>query len=456
MNRYKYTKTEREINTVLANQSELLSSISKSEMVGIESTITRSERILTSLGYDLPVEDLSTASRSVVPSRTAFRNSLSSWDELLSESVRNGKEDVVLEDLFSKDELANNIEVVKTLNAEYNSIHKLDGIDIAISVGAGLLAAAIETLLVGVPKKTSSGLKAGPLSDYIRDHIERVFTPEQIRQLERASKVPYDAPVNKGFTTTHVEGLVPGMHRLYSLGHDPLLGLVVGVSDILTGRMTTIDKNGKIVVQAIDRYANRRETELVQALIKQITHFLSDVTTPAGLPAPCMGLFNLMQFGSLFEEDQTIAEVVQGMYWSGYDFVHFCSSSIPVAVAEIFVRFAYAVRKIKSGTPIKDSIPVANDREKHPKLATMLFIAHSSATAINAGKVCFTQNPMVINYPQWMAFAKYSYQQLKWVLVEKPDACDQYVRGIIDKEMDKVFDDVDRLFEGMITEPLVV
>lgn len=53
------------------------------------------------------------------------------------------------------------------------------------------------------------------------------------------------------------------------------------------------------------------------------------------------------------------------------------------------------------------------NREKHPKLATMLFIGHSAATAVNAGKVYFTQNPMAINYPQWIAFAKYSYKQLK-------------------------------------------
>ena len=53
------------------------------------------------------------------------------------------------------------------------------------------------------------------------------------------------------------------------------------------------------------------------------------------------------------------------------------------------------------------------NREKNPKLATMLFIGHSAATAVNAGKVYFTQNPMAINYPQWIAFVKYSYKQLK-------------------------------------------
>lgn len=38
------------------------------------------------------------------------------------------------------------------------------------------------------------------------------------------------------------------------------------------------------------------------------------------------------------------------------------------------------------------------NREKHPKFATMLFIGHSAATAINAEKVYFTQNPILMFY----------------------------------------------------------
>ncbi|MEG0108901.1 MAG: hypothetical protein RR705_08625, partial [Lachnospiraceae bacterium] len=81
--------------------------------------------------------------------------------------------------------------------------------------------------------------------------------------------------------------------RLLSLGHDPLLGFVVGVFDIMTGRMTTIDKTGKIVSQVMDNYAERKESNVFVALAKQIIHFKSDITTSMGLPAPLMGVFNL-------------------------------------------------------------------------------------------------------------------------------------------------------------------
>ena len=92
------------------------------------------------------------------------------------------------------------------------------------------------------------------------------------------------------------------------------------MADILTGRMTTIDKTGKIVVQVMENYADRKETDVFAAIAKQIIHFKSDITTSMGLPAPMMALFNLLQFGKIGEYEQTIAEIVQGMYYEGYDY----------------------------------------------------------------------------------------------------------------------------------------
>ena len=168
-----------------------------------------------------------------------------------------------------------------------------------------------------------------------------------------------------------------------------------------------------------------------------------------------MSLFNFLQFGSIGEEEQTIAEIVQGMYYEGYDFIHFCSMSISAMTVEVIVRLGYAIKRIKEGHAVKESIPLSLNREKHPKLATMLFIAHAGATAANAGKVYFTQNPVAINYPQWIAFAKYSYNQLKWVLLEKPMLRDAYVRGRINEELDSIFAEAEVTF-GKFSEKYIV
>lgn len=314
------------------------------------------------------------------------------WEELCIQAEKEVGSTTDLESLFSDEELRVNQAALRALNSDYNSIHKLDKIDISICAAAVILGAVIDILLVGIPPKTPEGLKGGPLPNYVRDWFNERFPEEEMEKLAnlKVSKVFFDAQDNR-HTNEYVTGLSAYYHRLLSLGHDPILELIIGVYDILTGKMTTIDKTGKIVSQVMENYADRKESDIFAAIAKQIIHFKSDITTSMGLPAPLMALFNLLQFGNIGEEEQTIAEIVQGMYYEGYDFIHFCSMSIPTMIIEVIIRLGYGIKRIKEGNSVKDSIPFSLNREKHPKLSTMLFIGHSAATAVNAGKAYFTK-----------------------------------------------------------------
>ena len=452
MSKYKYSKTEQQVNDVLKYHDEELKKLkaARPSTSELDRRIQESEDLLRMLGYT----EMPTVSKREEPKQVMV---IPSWENLCAEAGNVVGTGNALESFFTEAELKANTQEIRMLNAEYNQFHRLDKYDITISIAAGLLGAAIDILLVGIPKKTPEGLKGGPLSNYIRNWFDKRFSKEEMEKLanSKVSKVPYDAQDNRN-TTIHVEELSAYYHRLLSLGHDPLLGLIFGVADILTGRMTTIDKTGKIVSQVMENYADRKETDIFAAIAKQIIHFKSDITTSMGLPAPLMGLFNLLQFGSVGEEEQTIAEIVQGMYYEGYDFIHFCTLSIPVMIVEVVTRIGYAFKHIKEGHSVKESIPFSMNREKHPKLATMLFIGHSAATAVNAGKVYFTQNPMAINYPQWLAFAKYSYKQLKWVLIEKPNARDAYVTGRLNEQLAEVLGNVNATFDEISANYIVV
>ena len=409
MSRFSYTEEEKKRNVVLAYQERECQELREVfDSSYLDESIESSEKLLKELG--MPI--LTTKSSDVIRERKVVR--LRDYDDIYNEAASNVGTEIVLEDLFTPEEIKANALEVKALNQEYNSIHKLDKYDVSIAVVAGLLGAIVDIVLIGIPEKGPNGLEAGALSNFIRKKFEEKFNPEEMEKLanSKASKVSFDAQDNR-HTTEYVEGLSAYYHRLLSLGHDPLLGFVFGVYDILHGTMTTIDKKGKIVCQVMENYADRKETDIVSAIIKQINHFKSDITTSMGVPAPLMGLFNLLQFGSIGEENQTIAEIVQGMYYEGFDFIHFCSQSMSTIVIELVVRIGYAVKRVKEGNCIKKSIPISLNREKHPKLGTMLFMAHCEATAINAGKVYFAKNPMTINYPEWLVFAKYSYKQLK-------------------------------------------
>ena len=63
---------------------------------------------------------------------------------------------------------------------------------------------------------------------------------------------------------------------------------------------------------------------------------------------------------------------------------------------------------------------------------------------------------MAINYPQWIAFAKYSYQQVKWALLEKPGARDTYVRGVLNEELEDALKSADEMFDVFSADYMVV
>ena len=152
--------------------------------------------------------------------------------------------------------------------------------------------------------------------------------------------VPYDAA-----TTAATGGLVVGMraaiHRLMSFGHDPLLGFLVGVADLMHGTGTYVDKTGKIVQVASDM----EPVDLITAMLTQVRHLLSDVATPMGLPPPLFSLLQIGHIGSPFALGPSgvkvpWTDVARYMYVHGYDLRHFFVSGIvPATVTAIITGY---------------------------------------------------------------------------------------------------------------------
>ena len=452
MSEFLMSRREKNIARVIKYHNDRIDKISGLIVKSDDSTIRMAEEALSWLGESLPPQN-----------DTECKNSLKnivvkpSWNNLCKEACENTSGDIGLESLLSKEDIDIKRKALSIWRQEYNQIHELDQHDVIMCVGAGILAAMMDQFLIGSPKKTPDGLRGKVLANWVRKSFDKAFPEDEMKKLARSeiSKVPYDVPNNKD-TQVYVEGLSAYYHRMLSLGHDPLLGLFFGVSDIISGKMTTIDKSGSFVSQTVSAFADRKETDVFMAILRQVRHFKSDVTTSMGLPAPLMGLFNLLQFGSITEEKQTIAEIVQGMYYQGYDFIHFCTLSASTMLIEVIVRSGYALKRIMEGNSIRDSIPFSKDHSIHPKLATMLFISHSVAAALNAGKVILTKDPMNINYPEWIAFAKNAYKQLKWNLIQKPAARDAYVRGIIDERLQKTLKNIDQAYDELLKNNIVV
>ena len=323
--KFKYSEEEKEINRVLKyhkEETEELLKLNDDMKTELDIQINESKKILVSLGYGNKLESVQNIEE--IKEKTMI--SIPNWEKLSYEAMKKVGNNCKLEDIFTEKEIKDNKDYINCLIREYNSLYELDAVDYCISAFAGIISAIVDILMIGIPKATTDGLKAGSLSNYIREEFNKKFPKSEMEKLanSKLSKVPYDAQDNRN-TFKHVEGLSTYYHRLLSLGHDPLLGFVVGIFDILTGKMTTIDKSGKIISQVMENYSDRKEMNIFTAISKQVIHLKSDMTTSMGLPVPLMGLFNLLNVGNIGEQNQTIAEIVQGMYYEGSDFIHFCS-----------------------------------------------------------------------------------------------------------------------------------
>ena len=153
MSKFKYTEAEQQFNNVLNHQSKELSSIKRPDMTSVEACISESEALLKELGIStdkLPI---------VVKHEPKKVMAVPTWEELCVQAEKEVGSTNDLESLFSDEELRMNQEALRALNADYNSIYKLDKIDISICAAAGILGAVIDILLVGIPQKTPEGLK---------------------------------------------------------------------------------------------------------------------------------------------------------------------------------------------------------------------------------------------------------------------------------------------------------
>ena len=420
----------------------------------LDENINESEALLRSIGRGSEVDSVELVREKQMPKTLIVR----SFDDLLRDANERYPDEIEFEDIFTSKELAANSEYIRQLNAEFNAVYKLDAIDVIIPVVAGILSGSIDCLFGGFVKTASGSNVPGTLSRYVSGLFDKALPAERIQQLEELAKVPYDAMNynNKGNVIVEkiVEGLSPVFHHNVSLGHDPILGFIFGVMDMLRGTVTTLDFKGELLIQMAEGYSDRKAQNIFQAIATVFLHMLSDVNGASsaknggmGLPAPFMALFHKMQFGKIGEND-TISELVKSMFYQGYDFRHFCSMSIPVMISEVVVRVSYFVKRLAEGHSFAAAIPVGLSPEKKPKLETMLFIAHSASTAINAGKVLFTQNPLDVNYPQWMSFARYSIKQMKWSLNDKPVLREEYVREAINGEWKVLSASIEKLWDN--------
>ena len=277
--------------------------------------------------------------------------------------------------------------------------------DWAVVLAAGLIATLLDIFLVRIPgdeeflgKSYTGSAMTKWLQDKERsERIHKRFFQAQVRKAD----VPYDHAMTAD-TGGLVQGMRPKIHRLQSFGHDPLLGLLIGVIDLMQAVGTYVDVHGRIVRVATDK----EPVSLIKAMLIQVRHILSDFYTKMGVPPPLFSLLQVGQVGSPFVVKPggaklTWTNVARHMYANGYDLRHFFTMGIvPAAVTAMITGYWMLDDLAKRG-------PDGDQTAGCAKLTSMLLVGHTIATSGNLFKtgVIFGMNPMALNWAQLLAMA---------------------------------------------------
>lgn len=261
---------------------------------------------------------------------------------------------------------------------------------------AGFFVTLLDIFLVKIPGDTKfldELHKGSPITKWLKEHSKEVHD-NVLKHFEEHAKVPYD-----DVRHPDVGGMRPATHRSQSLGHDPILGFIFGVMDILGNTGTYIDKYGDII--RVDKAATD-PVGLAEAFLKVFLHLLSDVCTSAGIQPPFFTLLQLVKAESPFilgpsGEQVSWTNVARYMYTNGYDMRHFATMGIVPAAVEMIIR----------GWRLCESY----EKDEDPglmkaKTASMLMLGHSIASSGNLIKTgaIYHMNPLALNWSQalWM------------------------------------------------------
>ena len=334
MRRYRYTKSEKELNKVLKYHQDELADIDRqiSEMnSSCDIRISESETLLKSLGYNT---DHLVTIQSGELQNTSPALIFEDWEDIAREAEGRYPHDVLLEDLLSRSEFEKAYQDLENINREFRRCTALDGIDLSVTV----LAAALQTLRwalmpeIGktIDKATRISAKEGEervkklKEQFVKKHenwtAEKKQQGHRLREQEGKtwkeivfSGVPYD--VIKGSKEVLNVGLSGPTHRYRTLGHDPILGWIFGTSNILTDTLTlnnlvsyrvekgSMTDKSLLIPQLFLETSNQIQSDkykLPAAVFRQALHYKSDMYTKYGLPIPLLGVFSETLAGKLY------------------------------------------------------------------------------------------------------------------------------------------------------------
>lgn len=472
MSRFKYSDDEMDINKVLKmNQDRskamqenpelkevrqkadrnIDSSLELLHSLGKEETANKLSKEIAERGHDRPLE---------------HRPQLEKWDGLVEQADLHEPNPVVLEDIMTESEIQSAFnerdEINKQFSRKTSIVNETDLSFLAIATALQVTKTLVFPI---VAEKFDYGKHFDPserlphndksieeakrkANDKFRDkHMEKHGTGHWINILYQT--VPYD--ITKGSKDLGIN-MGGKYHRMYTLGHDPILGWVFGTANILTdcitfnnfhtnriSRVDPVSGGKKMVITPEVVFMGQMFKEcydevradflnLPAALFAQAQHLKSDEYTKLGLPVPLLSSFN--------------EEFASKLYHENYDALCFARDVKIVTASFVVSKLFDIIISLMHGLFRKTD---ENKDLYEVRTRKILLISNSIASTSTIINTAITKNPKNLDIGSLLNTITHLFSDMRFIARIKQE----FIENEISSRLQKELAEIDALYESL-------
>ena len=463
MSNFKYSESEKNLNKILKYNQKRSKDILDDETilesrVQADSVIKSAEEILQSLGYN---KNIFESKQKINNENKKLDNKpkLEEWDDLIIAANENFPDEIILEDLLTKEEINNVYKELDAINIEFSKkttlINKVDlnflAIATALQVTKSLLFPYISKKFeYGEKFDTSQRLNHDDKSiknaqkkanDNFKDKYSDKYSEGYWMKM-LYQPPPYDITIGSKDLGINMGG---AYHRLYTLGHDPILGWLFGTANILTDVITLNNfqsyrvsrtpmritpQNISVFTMFHESYQISRQNvlNLPAAVFTQAQHLKSDVFTKLGLPVPLLSVLNENFASKLYKNQYDSLCFTRDIKIVGISYV----TSL---IIDIIIGLIHGLFRKKDES--KDLFEVRTRK--------ILLISNSIASSSSIIASSFTKNIQTLDIGSLLSTVTHLFSDIRFILKIKQE----FVQNEIDKTLKIEFDKIDRLYDEL-------
>lgn len=472
MSGFKYSSDELDMNKVLKmNQDISRSMLNDGAMSQVRSSaddsIEASLALLRSLGKGKEAAKLSADIASKGKSLPLeVRPVLESWEDIVAQANLHEPNEVVLEDIMSEAEIQSAFAELGAIEEQFSRKTSIvNKVDLSFLAIATALQVAKSLVFPYIAEKFDYGKSFDPserlghndktiekahkdANDKFRDkHKGKHGTGHWINILYQT--VPYD--ITKGSKDLGIN-MGGKYHRMYTLGHDPVLGWIFGTANILTdcitfnnfhtnriSRIDPITGSKKMVITPEVVFLGQMFSEcydevkadplnLPAALFAQAQHLKSDEFTKLGLPVPILSSIN--------------EDFASKLYSENYDALCFARDAKIVGASFVVSKLFDMIISLLHGLFRKDCEDKDLYEVRSRKILLISNAIASTSTIINA---TITSNPKNLDIGSLLNTVTHLFTDVRFILKIKQE----FIYSAIAEKVQKEISEIDALYEAI-------